>query len=103
MKKLKIGCFTYDIISAKIKSPSNHGETNTDTKQILLSDTDNQQVVKETLLHEVLHALLEDAVILNLFTDDDHEERLVRYLSPKLMAVMQDNPKLVDYLWKKSK
>jgi Zn-dependent peptidase ImmA (M78 family) len=101
IKRIKVGCFTYDIVVAQVRASDNHGETDRSNKEIFLSDCGNIEVVKETLLHELLHALLEDAQEFGIFADDNHEERLIRLLSPKLMSVMLDNPKLVEYLWKK--
>lgn len=47
-------------------------------------------VMKEALLHELLHAILS-------IYDKDSEE-LVRVLSPALMQVLKDNPRLVEFL-----
>lgn len=53
-------------------------------------------VLMDTVLHEALHACMSahgiDA------GDHDNEERLVRALTPALLALLRDNPKLVAYL-----
>ena len=45
------------------------------------------EVIRDSILHEILHAIL-------LMYDKDDEE-LVRLLSPMLLAVIRDNPKLM--------
>lgn len=55
---------------------------------IINVDTDaSTEVMRETILHEILHAIL-------LMYDRD-DEGLVRALSPMLLQVMRDNPKLM--------
>lgn len=80
---------------------SAHGETNTDSKQIVVYSNENEEVVRETLQHEILHALLEDiiATIKDLEGEDKIEEQLIRLLSPRLMSFAVENPKLARYLW----
>ena len=46
----------------------------------------------ETLVHEILHALIYDA---GTEWDDDMEEQVVRLLSPRLAAFIRDNPTAV--------
>ena len=101
IKKAKIGCFTYDIILSKAKQMSTHGETSVDNKQIIVYSNGNEEVVKETLQHEILHALLEDVVttIKDIESEDKMEEQLIRFLSPRLMSFALDNPKLARYIW----
>lgn len=51
-------------------------------------------IAQDTLLHEALHAILRQQG----HAYDEHEERLVGALATGLVAVMHDNPKLVEYL-----
>jgi hypothetical protein len=46
--------------------------------------------MQDTILHEVLH------VVLQHFEKDS--EQLVRILTPSLLAILKDNPKLVSFL-----
>jgi len=53
----------------------------------------------ETLLHECLHLLWHNA---GLGADEflaDVEERVVTALAPRLLALLVENPKLVETLW----
>lgn len=100
-KTLKIGPFTYSVSLEKGSGRSNHGETSLETKEIFVQDSGNLQVVKETLQHEILHALLEDVVdaVRNAKDNEEAEETLIRFLSPRLLSFSQDNPKAAKYLW----
>lgn len=50
---------------------------------------------RDTLLHELLHALWSHCA---LDQDDDEQERIVRSLAPWLLAALRDNPQLVAFL-----
>lgn len=55
----------------------------------------------DTVLHEVIHCVLEQGVEVGKISTsnvEDFEEYLVRRLTPRLLAVLQDNPDLVDWL-----
>lgn len=52
---------------------------------------------RETLLHEVLHAVIGTARI-EPFGDHEAEEQVVGQLAPHLLAVLRDNPALVAAL-----
>lgn len=102
---VKIGPFNYKIIYSEAKFSDTHGATCTSNKEIIVYKDSNEESVKETLQHELLHALLEDivATIKDLEDEGKMEEQLIRLLSPRLMCLAQDNPELVDYLWKNKK
>ena len=53
--------------------------------------------MRDTVLHEVLHACL-SLIGADEFLSPSKEERLVRALSPALLQVLRDNPKLVRFL-----
>ncbi len=64
--------------------------------KILVAPHQHPFVRMDTVLHETLHACITahgiDA------GDHDTEERLIRALTPALLALLRDNPKLVSYL-----
>lgn len=64
-----------------------YGEYDERTSTINVDVDASADVIRETLLHEILHA------ILGMYEKDD--EALVRLLSPMLLQVMRDNPKLM--------
>jgi len=63
-----------------------YGEFDERTSTINLDVDVSADVMRETLLHEILH------VILGMYERDD--ETLVRVLSPMLLQVLRDNPKI---------
>lgn len=57
------------------------------------------QAIRDTLLHECLHAILFiDGICSALGLNHDKEEKLVGLLTPRLLALLRDNPQLVAYL-----
>lgn len=54
-------------------------------------------VMADTFLHELLHALM-DVTGANGVIDEDTEEDLVCRLSPALLDLLRRNPKVVAYL-----
>jgi hypothetical protein len=104
-KSIKIGCFTYKIVYADVKVSDTHGQTCTSNKEILIYKDDNEEVIRETLQHEIMHALMEDItdVIKDMDEAEKLEETFIRLFSPRLMMVMTENPKLVKYLWNQKK
>lgn len=101
VKTIKVGCFTYKIVYAKAKVSDTHGQTCTSNKEIIIFKDDNEEVVRETLQHEILHALMEDItdVIKDIDDTDKLEETFIRLFSPRLMMLIMENPKLARYLW----
>jgi Zn-dependent peptidase ImmA (M78 family) len=64
-------------------------------KQIIYIDTSATPAVqKDTLLHEILHAIWWTGYL----EDDDKEERVVSVTATGLMQVLRDNPWLVEEL-----
>ena len=99
--KFKSGYFTWKIKWSDEKAEELFGKTCSSTKTITIYKQDNKQIEKETLLHEILHAALEDkADLIFNYEDktDGKEENLIRLLSPVLMNVLE-NKKLVRYLF----
>jgi hypothetical protein len=105
-KKAKIGAFYYKVIETAFKNQFTHGETSVDNKEIIIYSWRNSQIVKDTCVHEFLHALL-DGICISLFPDldedavDKKEEALIQLLAPRLLQFIQDNPKWIKYLQQK--
>lgn len=53
----------------------------------------SEQVKRETVMHELLHVLLEHTNI-----DSEMHEDIIRALSPLLLALLRSNPQLLEYL-----
>ena len=71
-------------------------------KEGVIGDTDEEQGVSHanTLLHEILHAIVYQW---NIELGDKEEEQLVNGLTNGLTTVFVDNPELLDYFKTKIK
>lgn len=96
--------FSYSIEPSKFSTVEVMGETCTDTKQIRINSHNNSlETLQDTVLHECLHALLEDIMesIDSIEKVDDKEEQLIRLLTPRLRSFICDNPEWIKWIWKK--
>lgn len=69
--------------------------------RIELRDDRPKMFMRETLLHEILHAVIclsGTRAVLDLETED--EEKLITLLTPALLCVLRDNPDVVRFLTK---
>ena len=105
-KKVKIGIFSYKVLTSDYSNLPFHGETTTDNKEICISTAHSEQEVRDTVMHEFLHAIMED-LFESLFPELDEtaagkkEEAFVRLLTPRMLQFIKDNPKWINYLQKK--
>lgn len=66
---------------------------------ISLSSRAADTIMRETILHELIHAIIELSGAASVhIKDSDTEEGIVRSVTPMILAMLRDNPKLVDYL-----
>jgi hypothetical protein len=88
---LKIGPFTYTVELHEgywnKDDERVYGEVDERTATINLDIDASPEMIRDSILHEILHA------ILLMYNKDD--EDLVRLLAPMLLQVMRDNPKLM--------
>ena len=73
------------------------GHTSIHHQKIWCDPSGAQALVRETVVHELLHALLDDSGA-PITEDEEHEEMWIRALSPRLYACLVENPELVAYL-----
>ncbi len=75
------------------------GETRSEHAEILIRRKQAPSVKRETLMHELLHAIIYASGMVHHFKlDHDTEEELVSALSPWILQLLRDNPYLVEYL-----
>jgi len=73
------------------------GVSNHHNLTILIDDGVAEQVVRDTLWHEITHCLWSDAGMKDL---DMNEEDIVGLLTPRLVSMMRVNPDVMAYmLW----
>jgi Zn-dependent peptidase ImmA (M78 family) len=98
-KKLKICCFTFTVIFQK-SDVSDHGSTDNDTKTIYINMNYPEQVQRETLHHEILHACLHDFPNFGKeMRAHDQEEEIIRYQSPIEVQVYRDNKWAKEFIF----
>ena len=100
VKKVKIKCFTYKVHF--IKAASDHGETDTDTKDIYINMNYPLEVQRETLHHEIMHACMTDFPNFGKECKPDVAvEEIIRFTSPSMVQVFRDNKWLNDFVFGK--
>lgn len=104
-KSIKIGTFTYKVVYHRtIKGEL--GKVLLDKKEIHIYKHESQQTIRDTLLHETLHALFESVVetLSKMDCDDsDKEEAAIRFLTPRLLMLLIENPNFIAWLTKGTK
>lgn len=75
------------------ESEEDLGQWDIKQARIVYDGSAKPQVVRETLLHEALHVVLEHGNI-----DDSQHEFIIRAMSPLLLHMLRANPSLVRYL-----
>ena len=86
------------IWTAKVASPvlgQDSGNSDFDKCLITHSTDECEQQRRDTLLHEIIHAI-SDSVKLNM------KEKQVHALACCMLQVLRDNPELVEYLLKEN-
>jgi hypothetical protein len=88
IKKIKVGGIYYDVEYKELVSESNAqlGWCRYDKARIEINNTVNEQVQEQTLIHELTHAMFNEAGI-----DIENEEDVVNKLGLILHQVLQDN------------
>jgi len=98
-RQVKVGHRVYEIAfvtNGDIEADGHWGEC--DKRRGIIRVASNgrpRDAQAETLVHEILHALIEDT---GREWDDDEEELIVSRLSPRLTAFVRDNATLVGEL-----
>lgn len=92
-----LGAAAYDVREKKRMDLL--GETFNDDCLIEIKRKQGAACKRDTLLHECLHGIVWVSGGAKLFDlSHDDEEKLVRLLTPWLLALIRDNPALIAYL-----
>lgn len=90
LKKLKVGGLIYDVVPVQWEENADGGLQfgifNANKTNILINELISEQVQKQTLIHEMMHAIFFEAGI-----EVENEEDLVNRISAVLYQVLQDN------------
>lgn len=98
-KKVDIGPFRYELYFTPVPLDGYSGLMDANTRTISIDGT--MRDPRETVLHEVLHAVIDLTGLRSGGKDEAievTEEKLVSALSPWLLTVLTENPKLVEFL-----
>lgn len=106
---MKVGANTYSLritkkawkrlMATDVTAHESCGYTSINDHEIVIDPEMSETNVKSTVVHEVIHALLEDTgVTWPLSEGIDQEETLCRILGPRLFAWLVDNPDLVAWI-----
>ena len=101
---VKIGAATYTLyIEAKKWNPLKEKEgasglTDLHTQEIFVDPTMSLTNIKETVLHECLHAMFADSGVTWPVGGATQEEKIVRILSPRFLQFILDNKELVEWI-----
>lgn len=104
--KVKVGGYTYKVstdeaflnnVALDNGDGRLAGATRHRTQTIVLDTDAHKQQVQDTLLHEVLHVVNEQVRVLGEPRSPAEEEAILR-LTPALLTVLRENPKLIEFL-----
>ncbi len=73
------------------------GVCQSDDNIIIIDPTSARMVQKETLLHEAMHAMWNQTALDGIYSDEQ-EEQVVFTLTPRIVALLRDNPAFVKEL-----
>lgn len=101
-KNLRVGPYNYKVVTGRIVT-GDMGLCDAQACVIYIDNDKNEHflVERDTVLHEVLHAILDVtglASVIATEVDDKFEEKMVRPLATALLQFLRDNPKFVHYL-----
>ena len=106
-ERLQVGPYRYDIevstetidaeaVESGMGLPGTYAGRHLPSRgKVLLAEIDSPDYLAETLLHEVLHAVIFSCGLRDL---GDDEERVVATMTPTLLDTLRRQPELVAYL-----
>lgn len=72
-----------------------YGVTNHRDTTMTISRRNAPSQIRDTVFHEVLHAVINDGPA---GLDHETEEQLIRAVTPALLGVLRNNPQLLEFL-----
>jgi hypothetical protein len=100
-KRLLISPFDYKIIydQDRVKEHDADGIHVQHRQEIVIGKDQAHEMERDALLHETVHACFAQTP---MFENNEegykHEERVVQALTPRLLALLRNNPEFVKYL-----
>jgi hypothetical protein len=103
-RSVKVGATPYSVrYSSRLSDNGEVGSTTFISQSIELLPGQGPDYERDTLLHEVLHAVVFNTNLRSMegWREDGREEAIVQALAPVLLQVLRENPRLIDYLLEK--
>lgn len=95
-KNIKIGAVDYTIHKLSVKDNSQYGACIYRHQRIYLTPNMTHQQASDTLLHEVMHAIWNEAGLEHI--PDLNEETIIRTMATWLRMVIVDNPDFAEFI-----
>ena len=92
-KTLRFLHLVIPVIAGGTTDSDSLGEWHANKAEIHYDPNTTGPVLRETVLHEMLHAVCEHTGL-----DPDEHETIIRSISPLLLHVLRNNPKFVQWL-----
>jgi hypothetical protein len=92
-KTIRFLHLTIPLVAGGTTDPDTLGEWHANKAEVHYEPNTTVAVLKETILHEVLHAVCEHSGL-----DPDDHETIIRAISPLLLHVLRENPKFLKWL-----
>jgi hypothetical protein len=104
-RSIKVGTATYsvecdDVARRELAGNSCRGDTDREYLRIRVSPDQHADVIRSTLVHEFLHAIVgETSLKQSVLKEHDDEEIVVSEVARALLDALDRNPALRRYLW----
>ena len=100
---VKVGGREYNIhsdpdTSALTSDDGSRGVTFHERQRIHIDSTLGADVFRETLIHECIHAAWDVVGLTKAGDVAQHEEQIIKALSPTITALIRENPQLVRFI-----
>jgi Zn-dependent peptidase ImmA (M78 family) len=92
-KTVRLLHLTIPLISGGTTDSDSLGEWHANKAEIHYDPNATEPVLRETLLHEMLHAVLDHTGL-----DPEDHETIIRSISPLLLHLLKENPKMFAWL-----
>ena len=98
-RRVLVSPFVVEVTFARVL-PDASGTCSPDHGSIVLSEEQQAEAQqRDTVLHELLHTVIAQGLGAPLKElDKAAEEMVVGFLAPRILGLLRDNPKLVEYL-----
>ena|ERR1051325_1486693 len=100
-KRIQISPFEYKVLydNDRVKEHDADGIHVRLKQEIAVGSDQAPEMERDSVLHEAIHACFAQTP---MFENSDegykHEERIVQSLTPRLLALLRNNPEFVEYL-----